>query len=92
MVLIWLLVCNCDLFDGMECGLVCVGGWLLRGWNCLCCNSCEGSCCNIVVYYDFGNDFFVLFLLLDLMYFLVLFDIEDELLEFVFWCKLDCIC
>lgn len=53
---------------------------------------CLGSWCNIVVYYDLGNNLFGLFLLKDLMYFLVIYVDESELLEIVFICKFDCIC
>lgn len=31
-VLICIMVCNCDLFDGMESGFVCFGGLVMKVW------------------------------------------------------------
>jgi len=65
-----LLVRNRDVLDGMETGIARLGGMAMRAVHALRRNTRGGSRRNIAAHYDLGNDFFALFLFLDLMYFL----------------------
>lgn len=90
--LVSLLVRNRALLDGMEGGLARIGGLALRLWHAARRNTRDGSRRNIAEHYDLGNEFFALFLSVDMMYSSALFEREDESLETASTRKLERIC
>jgi cyclopropane-fatty-acyl-phospholipid synthase len=90
--LVRLLVRNRDLLDGLETGLARLGGAALRAWEATRRNTRPGSRRNIAAHYDLGNDFFALFLSLDLMYSAALWSGTDDTLEAASARKLEAIC
>jgi cyclopropane-fatty-acyl-phospholipid synthase len=83
---------NRDHLDAMETGFAWVGGWAMRGWGALMRNTRKGSRRNIAAHYDFGNDFFRLFLDENMMYSSAIYTDENDSLETASLRKLDRIC
>lgn len=92
MVLLQIFVCNGKVLGCLECGFCLLGKFVVCLCYWICCNICVQVWENIVVYYDFGNEFYVYFLDEDLFYFSVLFiDDQQDLIQ-VQWVKMVCLC
>jgi len=90
--LVRVLLQNRDVLDGMETGLARLTAPLRKSLHWLNRNTREGSRRNIAAHYDFGNDFFSLFLDPTMMYSSAIFERPEMTLEEAQRARLDRIC
>jgi cyclopropane-fatty-acyl-phospholipid synthase len=79
--LVRLLVRNRELLDGFESGPARLGGMAMRWLHAARRNTRDGSRRNIAAHYDLGNEFFRLFLDVDMMYSSAIFASPADTLE-----------